>query len=69
MLEGSAVDSLDGHLRRGDFSRWIADVFGDYPLADSVRRIETDYRAGQARDLPAALTRAVRSRYDFLEPV
>jgi hydroxymethylpyrimidine pyrophosphatase-like HAD family hydrolase len=68
VLEHSPVEALDGHLRRGDFSRWIADVFGDYPLAHSVRRLETDYRSGRARDLPGVLTQAVRSRYDFVEP-
>jgi hypothetical protein len=69
VLEHSSLEALDGHLRRGDFSRWIADVFGDYPLANSVRQLEADYRSGQARDLPTVLTQAIRSRYEFLKPV
>ncbi len=68
-LEESSVTALDGHLRRGDFSHWIADVFGDYPLAKTVRQIEDDYRGGRAPDLPASLAQAVRARYEFLEPV
>jgi hydroxymethylpyrimidine pyrophosphatase-like HAD family hydrolase len=37
---------LDGHARRGDFSRWIAEVFHDHPLASDVRKVEQRYRLG-----------------------
>jgi hypothetical protein len=66
-LESAAPAALDGHLRRGDFSRWIADVFGDYPLAKTIRRLEGDYTAGALTDAPAALAQAIRSRYEFVE--
>lgn len=69
VLERSHVSSLDGHLRRGDLSRWIGDVFGDYPLAKTVRQLEQDYVAAKVTDLPVALAQAVRSRYEFLDPV
>ena len=69
VIERTPTSALDGHLRRGDFSRWISDVFGDYPLATTVRQIEQDYTTTAAGDLPAAISRAVRSRYEFLEPV
>jgi hypothetical protein len=69
VLERSPVSGLDGHLRRGDFSRWIGDVFGDYPLSKTVRQIEQDYLSGTIGELPVALAQAVRSRYEFLEPV
>ena len=67
VLESAAPAALDGHLRRGDFSRWIADVFGDYPLAKIVRRLEGDYVVGTLTDAPAALAQAIRSRYEFVE--
>lgn len=69
VLERSPVSRLDGHLRRGDFSRWIGDIFGDYPLSKMVRQIEQAHLSGTIGDLPAALAQAVRSRYEFLEPV
>jgi hypothetical protein len=69
VLERSPVSGLEGHLRRGDFSRWIADIFGDYPLSKTVRQIEQDYLSGTIGDLPGALAQTVRSRYEFLEPV
>jgi hypothetical protein len=69
ILERSSVSSLDAHLRRGDFSRWIGDVFGDYPLAKAVKAIEQDYASGAIGDLTASLAQTVRSRYEFLEPV
>jgi haloacid dehalogenase-like hydrolase/Helicase HerA, central domain len=61
--------ALDGHLRRGDFSKWIANVFGDYPLATTVRRIEEDYRKGEMPEIVSSLVDAVRSRYDFVDPL
>lgn len=60
---------LDGHLRRGDFSRWLVDVFGDHPLAKTIRELEARYRTGSVPDIAATLAQAVRSRYEFLEPV
>jgi hypothetical protein len=66
-VEQTPTAELDGHLRRGDFSRWIAEVFGDYPLAKTVRQIEDDYRAGRPSDVVSSLGLAVRSRYELLD--
>lgn len=69
IVEHARTAALDGHLRRGDFSRWVADVFGDFPLARELRRLEDDYSAGTMADIALALGRAVRARYEFIEPV
>jgi hydroxymethylpyrimidine pyrophosphatase-like HAD family hydrolase len=61
--------ALDGHLRRGDFSRWIANVLGDYPLAATVQRIEENYRKVETPEIVSSLVDAVRSRYDFVDPL
>ncbi len=68
ILEQSPPSALDGHLRRGDFSRWIADVFGDYPLAKTLRELEHDYRAETIPDIATNLVQAIRSRYEILDP-
>jgi hypothetical protein len=65
-----ALDEIDaatlgGYLRRSDFSRWIAEVFGDAPLAKTVHRLENEYRAGARPDVVLSIAQAVRSRYDF----
>jgi hydroxymethylpyrimidine pyrophosphatase-like HAD family hydrolase len=57
--------ALDGYLRRADFSRWIKDVFGDLPLAHTIRRLEHEYVTGARPDIVPALSQAIRSRYDF----
>ena len=67
-VETSVEPVLAGHLLRGDFSRWVEDVFGDYPLAVELRRLETRYRAGTLGEPAAALGQTIRSRYEFLEP-
>ena len=54
---------LDGHLRRGDFSRWIAGVFGDVTLATRVRQLETQYQLAPALDVRDALLRLIADRY------
>jgi hypothetical protein len=56
---------LDGHAKRGDFSRWILDVFRDQPLSSRIRKVEEQYRLGHIPDLPHALTTLVRERYDL----
>ncbi len=68
VLEQLPAAAFDGHLRRGDFSSWIAKVFGDYPLANAVRRLEDDYRTDDTSDVATSLVQAIHSRYEFIEP-
>jgi hydroxymethylpyrimidine pyrophosphatase-like HAD family hydrolase len=69
VVEQSPLASLDGHLRRRDFSRWIANVFGDYPLAKTLRQIEDTYRSDGAPDTASSLVQAIRERYELIYPV
>lgn len=66
-LEHAAPGALDGYLRRGDFSRWIGDVFGDYALAGELREEESRYRGGKDRDTLPEMVSAVRARYDLTD--
>lgn len=66
-LESAGSEVVEQHLRRGDFSRWVADVFGDYPLASTLRTIEQECRRGQADHWVEGVGHAVRSRYDFVD--
>jgi hypothetical protein len=52
-------DVVTGHLERGDFRRWIEDVFGDRELGDSIRSIEGGHGANSGDDL----RRAIADRY------
>ena len=61
--------ALEDYLQRGDFSRWIGDVFGDYALADELLLHERRFRDGQERDAVAEIVEAIRGRYDLTEPV
>ena len=65
-LEGTPAPILEGYLVRGDFSRWIADVFGDRALADELRDLEQRYRAGSRDQTLPEMANAVRGRYDLL---
>jgi len=56
---------LDGHARRGDFSRWITRAFHDHLLASAVRKAEQRYRLGHAEDLYNSLVEAIREQYEF----
>lgn len=68
IVEHLPVSALDGHLRRNDFSNWIANVFGDHPLATAIKQLEEDYRSGTAGEVIMPLVQAIRSRYEFLDP-
>jgi hypothetical protein len=52
-------DVLQGHLARGDFRRWIEDVFGDGELGAAIRDLEHG-GVSNARD---ALGRVIAERY------
>ena len=61
------VGVLDEHAGRGDFSKWIASVFHDHPLASDLRKLEQRYRLGYVEKLPTDLAMAIRRRYE-IEP-
>jgi hypothetical protein len=56
---------VDAYLRRGDFSRWIAGVFGDHVLAAELRDLEARHRAGPTDETVRKVVRAIRARYDL----
>ena len=56
---------LAGHAHRGDFSRWIADVFHDHALASEIRKVEQRFRLGHIHDLTESITKLVQERYEF----
>ena len=61
--------TFEGHLRRHDFSRWIADVFGDFPLAKTLRMAEDRCDRDGPNESLRDLTDAIRTRYDLLDPL
>jgi len=66
-VEGAPWKQLDGHLQRGDFSRWVRDVFGDHALAADLRFIEGRHRSSPGPETVAEIADAVRSRYELPE--
>jgi hydroxymethylpyrimidine pyrophosphatase-like HAD family hydrolase len=60
---------LEGHARRGDYSRWLRDVFGDYALALEVGAAEARWRDERDPAAVSAIASAVRGRYDFTADV
>ena len=66
-LESTPPPLLAGYVLRGDFSRWIGDVFGDRALADELRALEQRYRTGLREETVPAMANAVRGRYDLGE--
>jgi hydroxymethylpyrimidine pyrophosphatase-like HAD family hydrolase len=67
-IEDAAPAALDGYLQRSDFSRWIADVFGDYPLANSVAALEAAHRVERGSETPRLVAQAIRRRYELASP-
>ena len=67
ILEAHPIGSLKAYLHRGDFSRWIADVFGDRALAEEIRAQEDRYVAGTGGDTIGGIVGAIRGRYDLTD--
>ncbi|MET0213732.1 MAG: HAD family hydrolase [Vicinamibacterales bacterium] len=66
-LEHGSMPALGSYLRRGDFSRWIADVFGDNALAQELRKEEQRFRSHIDDDVLPEIVNAIRARYDLTE--
>jgi hypothetical protein len=64
-LTNSSPSVVEGHIYRGDFSRWIADVFGDYFLASEIRKLEQRYHHGHVHNLRDSLARLIVEYCDF----
>jgi hypothetical protein len=64
-IERSPAEALRAYLRRGDFSRWIGEVFGDHALASELHDLEQRHRHDEDRDVIADVVAAVRGRYDL----
>jgi hypothetical protein len=60
--ESSAAD-LEGHLRQGDLSRWVEDVFADRALATRLRELENQFSISHVPDIQDALVQVIRERY------
>lgn len=60
-------DVLAHHAARGDFSRWVHDVFSDRELAAQLRKSERRWSRGEISDLRRAITELIVHRY-ALEP-
>ncbi len=56
---------LDGHVRRGDFSQWVAGVFHDHRLASDIRKVEQRYRLDDLQDVRQPITTLIQERYGF----
>jgi hypothetical protein len=54
---------LAHHAGRGDFSRWVVDVFGDRTLGQRIRKLEARWTRGEIRDLRPRLWELVALRY------
>jgi hydroxymethylpyrimidine pyrophosphatase-like HAD family hydrolase len=52
------------YLARGDFSKWVGEVFGDRALAAELREIEGTYRQNPSPAAAGHVIAAVRARYD-----
>ena len=66
-LENLDQRDADGYLRRGDFSRWISDVFGDHALARELRDHERAYLESKSNNASSLIVAAIKSRYELAE--
>ena len=64
VLESTPVERIEGHLRRGDLSRWVGEVFRDAELAGQLSELEEEHRLGTLADFGGAAVHVVRERYE-----
>jgi hydroxymethylpyrimidine pyrophosphatase-like HAD family hydrolase len=66
-LETAPRTAIEPYAHRGDFSRWIKHVFGDFALAAELRAFETQSRGTPGSDTVAGIADAIRSRYELVD--
>jgi hydroxymethylpyrimidine pyrophosphatase-like HAD family hydrolase len=64
-LEAGTTADVEAYLSRGDFSRWVEHVFGDYALGTEIRALEQRHRTQPSADTLAEIVSAIRARYDL----
>jgi hypothetical protein len=63
LLRGYPLSSVGEHAERGDFSRWVANVFYDHHLASDIRKIEQRYRLSHLGDVREPIASLIMARY------
>lgn len=66
-LEAIPAALLDQYASRGDFSRWIGDVFGDHALAAELHSLEERHRVAARQETQSEMAAAIRARYDLVD--
>lgn len=66
VLERTPPALLGPYIARGDFSRWVEEVFGDRSLAGEIRRREAA-AGGRYAEACLEIVAAIRSRYELLD--
>ncbi len=56
-------DVLSHHAGRGDFSRWVRDVFADTELARQIGKAEVRFQRGELADLREMIDTLIAARY------
>jgi hydroxymethylpyrimidine pyrophosphatase-like HAD family hydrolase len=64
LLSREPESTLDPHLTRHDFSRWLSEVFRDGSVAARVRALEDRIGHEQTREIATDIAQAIRARYD-----
>lgn len=67
-LAAAGRETIDGHLRRHDFSTWLTDVFGDHVLGAEVRGLENRDRLESVVDIRESIINAIGVRYYTVDP-
>ncbi|MEO8484259.1 MAG: HAD hydrolase family protein [Acidobacteriota bacterium] len=67
-LAAAGRETIDGHLRRHDFSRWLTDVFGDHVLGAEIRGLENRHRLESVVDIRESIINAIGVRYETVDP-
>jgi hypothetical protein len=64
LLASLPTVTIDAHLRRHDFSRWLNDIFRDKSLGSHVHHIEERAATEPTPDVAADIAQAIRARYE-----